>query len=178
MNVRQRKRAIWLTAGALALAGAGAVAASVALPLKHPPPRPLDLQAAGAPARQAEAPHSAAGDDVASTIDLRELRRLCAMDLRRPLFDPPPPAAAESEPQPEPRIPMSVRLVGTIIEPGRSIAMLQKHDGSITLCAEGRTVDDRGGPVKVIAVKENEVTVEYAGRSHTLQMPAEPEAGT
>src|SRR5262245_61000951 len=57
--------------------------------------------------------------------------------LRRPLFDPPPPVVQKKE-----LPPLRVALLGTIIEPGNSMAIVAGPDGNM----EYKRLGDRVGP--------------------------------
>jgi hypothetical protein len=105
-------------------------------------------------------------------VDLAELQQLCEKDLRGPLFD--PPQTRQARPAKRPSMTMSV--VGIVSEPGHSMAMLQKSDGTVVLCAEGETVEDAGGPVTVTKVEQQKVTVRYGGEvlDVDVQRPASP----
>jgi hypothetical protein len=172
MTVRQRQRAIHLVAGIVGLSGLAVFAAALAVPLDPGAPGP-DVQGAadGAAAAPAEAPAQATPD--AAGASLEDLARVCGMDLRRPLYDAPspPPAAGAAAP---PAAPMAVRLVGTIVEPGHSMAVFQKPDGSFELCAQGESVADAGGAVAVTAINQDKVTVQYLGQTQELALPPNP----
>lgn len=106
-------------------------------------------------------------------VSLSELQQVCAIELRRPLYDPPTPeqpAASPEAPTATTR-PLPVRLVGTVIEAGHSMAMLQKSDGSIVLGAVDQSIEDAGSQITVISVQHDRVTVQYAGTEHELILP-------
>jgi len=89
------------------------------------------------------------------------------LPLRRPLYDPPPP------PPLVPVVPpMTVRLRGIIQEPGHSLAVFVKPDGSTKLCAVGQGIKDAGGQVTVTKIEPQAVTVQYAGQEQRLVPPA------
>jgi len=171
MNVRQRKRLFILSAAVLALGGVAVLYVGWATPVRVEPP-----EHGGATTRTPTSSNEATVDDVAdaSRLSLDELQQLCATDLRPPLFDPPPPTDTRTVAAPRPA-PMTVRLIGTVFEPGHSMAMFQKRDGGIELCAEGERVDDAGGEVVVTRIDRQVVTVVYAGRTRQLEVP--PPAG-
>jgi hypothetical protein len=170
MTVRQRKRVIGLVAGLVGLAGLAVLVGAVAAPLETAAPGPAPQPPAGGP------PTDQRGADQtpdASRPTLGELARVSAMDLRRPLWD--PPATAAAAPNAASAVPMTVRLVGTIVEPGHSMAVFRKADGSFELCAQGESVTDAGGAVTVTAVAPEKVTVEYAGQAQELAVPLRPQ---
>jgi hypothetical protein len=158
----------------LGAAGAAVLAVGFAMPVELPvtaSPAPrgsatsLSKPVQAQTGRTAFAPQSA----------LDELQRLSAVDLRAPLFDPPPalPAPAAEVPVAH-RSTMTLRLVGTIVEPGHSMAMFQKPDGSIALCAQGQSIDEAAATVTVTHVSHHRVTVQFAGQSIELDLPEAP----
>lgn len=174
MKVRRRKSVIWLAAALLGAISASVLAWGVGYPVR--------VGATGAgeapePASRAVASDKAA--DGSADRDRRppveELVRLCEMELRRPLYEPEPAERerADAEPGDEPKAStsMTVRLIGTINEPGHSMAMFQKKDGSVELCAEGRSIEDGEGEVTVIEIEHQRVTVRHAGRERELVTP-------
>ncbi|MFO8014766.1 MAG: hypothetical protein R6X20_15840 [Phycisphaerae bacterium] len=174
MTVRQRKMLIWLLAGALAAPAVAVVVLGLAVPVR--------VETAQAPATegaQDEKPSakSATADagDRPQRAALAELLRLCRANLRRPLYDADEPAedakTGKTAARRAARSPLTLRLIGTVNEPGHSMAMFQKKDGSIALCAQGESVDDAGGAVTVTQVEFEKVTVEYGNRSHELIIP-------
>jgi hypothetical protein len=177
MTVHQHKKVIGLAAALVAVGGLAVLAAGLSLPLgveTNPPA--MHIAGAGAAAAPAGAPTPNGAEG--STPALAELQRLCAMDLRRPLHDSARPLSrGRSGPKVAPKPTMSVRLIGTVNEPGHSMAMFQKRDGSIALCAEGQSVDDAAAKVTVIRIEHQKVTVRHNGRSRELLVAPRPTAG-
>jgi hypothetical protein len=174
MTVRQRKTLIWLAAGVLAAPTVAVVALGLALPVRvetGAAGRP-DGGAAGEPSDRAA---SAADRDRQRRAAVADLLRLCRTDLRKPLFDSEAPAEGPTAKGGTARrggpSSLTLRLIGTVNEPGHSMAMFQKKDGSIALCAQGESVDDAGGAVTVTRVEFEKVTVQYGNRSHELILP-------
>jgi type II secretory pathway component PulC len=79
-------------------------------------------------------------------------------NLLQPLYD----SAAPNQPPPKP----SVKLVGTVIEPGFTYAMLKTKEGQVKGVSVGETVDG----AEVTEVKADSVTVKFAGEMHTLKV--------
>ncbi len=103
-------------------------------------------------------------------VTLADLQRVCGVDLRRPLGEAPPAAgAASGAPAASP---MTLRLVGTVNEPGHSVAMFQKPDGAMELCGLGQSIDDAGGAVTVTRIEAQKVTVQYG--SQVLELAVAP----
>ena len=178
MNTRQRKRSIWLAAALLALGSAALIAWGLAAPVRLTPPKRANLPSIEpVAANQPDTPPNPANNPPSSNRPaLAELTRLTAIDLRKPLY---PPETEKNktkddntQPAPPPQNPLTLRLVGTIIEPGHSMAMLQNtRDQSIQLCPEGETIEHGNGKVTVTRVDPHKATVQYAGRSHVLETP-------
>jgi hypothetical protein len=171
MSGRQRRTMMWLGAALVMLAGVSVAAWGLAAPVRVQT-RPEDAAAPGSKAAlsSAEASRQATGRDSARL--LAALQQLCAMNLRRPLYDPPP-----TPPPPRPEPSMTVRLVGTINEPGHSLAMFQKPNGAIELCGLGESIDDEGLAVTVTRIEGGKVTVRYADELHELVVGPKPKVG-
>lgn len=90
--------------------------------------------------------------------------------LRRPLVDPPPatttPAASPTRPAPQ----LQIRLVGTILEAGRSMAMLTTPAGSIEVRGIGETVGEPPADAEVLDIGLNKAVLRYRGQSVTLEL--------
>lgn len=150
MTLRRQRQLLWFLNAALAVAVA---AAAVALC------RPLRVEVLMGPASAAtDTPDT---QPVPSVGPLAEYAVIAERDLRRPLEDPKPiEAAAPAPPK------LSVQLLGTVIEPSSSLALLRTAGGqskflSVGDCLEGATVK---------AIGTNEATVEFAGQVVTLRV--------
>jgi hypothetical protein len=179
MNIRQRKRTIYLASGLIAAIGLAVAAWALATPVEIARPADASGDAPGpAPGRTGAAGPSYRQPGEGDGISRDELARLCARDLRRPLFAPEPTVeqAEKPEPRPQPRRPMSAQLVGTIVEPGRSMAVFRMSDGSFELCGTGESIEDPGGEVKVRNIEPYEVTVNYASQTRTLTIERTPKS--
>jgi len=100
---------------------------------------------------------------------MEELQRLCAIDLRKPLDADSADAAPESAASAG--APLPVQLIGTIHEPGHSMAMLRKANGTIEVCAEGDRVEEGAVSVQVTRVERDKITVKFDGASRELVVP-------
>jgi hypothetical protein len=172
MDVSQRKRLMKGATVATGLAAAIVLAGGLTMPVRvDAPQRQPGGLAARSTASTATSRRAGGGDDEGR--QLAELQRLCSLDLRKPLFG--SPAASQAAPAPQPQQPtMTLRLVGLVNEPGHSMAMFQKTDGSIVFCAQGESVVDAGVPVTVIRIDPPKVTVQRAGTSLELALPPPP----
>ena len=173
MNVRQHRRLLWLAAGFFALAGVAVLAGGVATPTdvaaESPGAGDDAVQSALRRASSATSPSQPPDDGAAKGIE--NLQQLCSVNLRKPLYD--PPAVATVAP-PQAAVPLPVRLVGMAYEPnqpGQSFAILEKADGSRVGCAEGESVEGPAGPVTVVRIERQKVTVQHRGESQVLVLP-------
>lgn len=95
---------------------------------------------------------------------LGEFSKITKLNLRRPLFDAPPPVAVVREAPPPP--PLTIKLTGTIIEPGYNRAMLQTSEGKLKLFGEGDTCEQ----ARIVKIEESSITVMYHGQSIVLRV--------
>jgi hypothetical protein len=94
-----------------------------------------------------------------------EFAALWNRQLRRPLVDPAPTAAAASTPAISP---LQVRLVGTIVEPGRSAALLCSAAGPIELKQVGEQV---ANVARLEEVHVDRVVLVYLNQRHEVRLP-------
>lgn len=108
------------------------------------------------------------GPDTLPPLD--EFTLLCQRKLQSPLYDPPPEPVAVEEASPEPvRLPpLQITLLGTIVEPDRTVAMFATQGGHIELTRIGQTVSNAPNGPKVIGITADEVVVEYDGQQRTM----------
>lgn len=80
--------------------------------------------------------------------------------LRPPLYDPPPPPVAPPpvEPPPPP-LRVNLRLVGTVLEPGRDKALLAAPDGNIEFRTVGHRFDWESQTLVVEEVSPRDVLI-------------------
>jgi hypothetical protein len=177
MNVRQRKRLIQYAGVVVAACSAAVLAGGLVVPVELESARTVPVKSArfGTESRPAtESPQSQLRPSLA------ELRKTCSVDLRRPLFDKPPP---EKKPPAGvvSRKPVAsangIRLVGIADEPGHSMAMFQKPDGAIGVCAAGGSIDIKGNPLTVVSIRNRTVTVKYAGSTRRFEILPQPVPG-
>ena len=172
MNVRDRKRILGWAAATIALGGIVVLAAGLMTPVQvaveGADTRPIVSR--GTPASAPSERPKASG---VAGLALEELQLLCTTDLRKPLFDAPPVPGAQG-PAKSAAAALSVRLLGTVDEPGHSMAILQTSNGSIEVCGEGQKTDDAGGGVTVLRIDHQKVTVMQGGQSHELVVPPLP----
>ena len=170
MTRRQTRRAL-LGLGFASLIGAVAVVVlGLLLPIAVPPP---DSGGGATPGISSAAPRAAEAISTRGALELDALLLATVRDLRPPLFDPPPVAADTSAQKPATPTPpaISLRVVGTVIEPGRSMVILQLSDNVLRVVAKGDVIADNGAKHEIQAIEDHTVRVQVAGRLHTLPIP-------
>lgn len=167
MNGRQRNRMIRAAAMAIVLGGGAVLAWVIATPVRVETNESSPAERGGSvePAIAAAAAQTVAP----RRLTLEELREVCGLDLRRPLSEVPP-ATGDAAVAPPP-VAITVRLVGTAQEHGHSVAMFQKQDGTLEVCAQGQSIEDGGVSIRVMLVEAARVMVNVAGVMCELSMP-------
>jgi hypothetical protein len=145
----------------------GAVAA-VTLTVALPYPSATSAAAAAPTARPTTGPATA---PLRETLTPEQIDAVAALDLRRPLFDPPPappaiegPTVAAAEPEP-------ATLAGTVIEPGHSYAIFVTPAGT----NEVRTVGESTSGREVLRIEDNQVTLRAGDRTTVVRVRKHPE---
>jgi hypothetical protein len=156
METASKTRLLWSAPVAAAVAGIAVAAAAVLMPLDLS--APASRQAAAI--RPASRPAVQEGADAALTLE--ELQPLCSRSLRAP-WD--LPAAGEAAPSAGP---LAVKVTGVAQEPGKSMAFLQKADGTVEIVAEGEHLAT--GPL-VKSISPRVVVLEHQGQTVELPVP-------
>jgi len=108
---------------------------------------------------------SASDRSQGSGLTPEQLQVFVAIDLRRPLKDPPPVVVAPP--------PMQARLLGTIYEPAnpsQSQALFQLGDGSQRFFRAGQQFNEPGGVVVIKHVGDQVASVEYRDEQRELKV--------
>ncbi len=105
-------------------------------------------------------------DSTDHAIDLNAMQRIWDLPLRKPLYDPPPPVVEVKKFVPPP---LPVRLTGTIVEPGQTLAMLKHQNGKVEFCNIGHKV----GEIEVVEITDGQVKLLYYGKPVTLTLGKE-----
>ncbi len=92
--------------------------------------------------------------------NLDKIVALARRPLRPPLYDPPPRVVEKSPPPP-----LRITLLGTVIEPGQSKALLRNGAGEVAMVPEGAVVDQ----ARIDNVEVGRITVTYHGQTLTLE---------
>jgi hypothetical protein len=143
MTLRRKRNALRLLAVALALAALG-----VGAQAWRTPPTTAQLPPVKSP-RTADAFHK----ETLSKKPLSADENLWKKPLRRPIFDPPPPPPPEVVKKELP--PIRAKLLGTILEPGNSQAMIAQPGGAVEFRTVGQPLgpqDDTATIVEITAV--------------------------
>lgn len=172
MNIKQRKNAIVVAAVLAGLSAAIVLMLGLMMPVAIAPVQfntPSGI--ADAPGGQSTSDHKGRGVPPPA-----ELQRVCAIDLRRPLFDSAASAATQTAAAAPvaPASSVALRLIGTLIETDHSMAVFVKADGSIVVRGLGQKIDDPAGPATVAVIEYRKVSVQIRGESVDLILPATP----
>lgn len=172
MNVRQRKKVIWLTAVVVGVASLVLLFTGFCVPIKTTKSKTVFQSEVSATAGVFGETSNDKENTNVSNLSFDELKRLCEKNLRKPLYDKPIPEPEKSDAASSAsNSSLPLRLIGTANEPGHSIAMFQKSDGSIELCVENENMDNAGETVTVIKIEHQKVIVEYGGETYELVIP-------
>lgn len=97
-----------------------------------------------------------------------EFQKVATKKLRRPLFDAPPPTpAAKKRPAP-----LALKLIGSIIEPGNSMVILQSPDKKTHFKAKGDRLTVGSSEVEIVEIAENQATLRRGEESIVLNVEA------
>ena len=91
--------------------------------------------------------------------------QLCEVQLRRPLYDPPPPA-----PEVRQLPPLQVQLLGTIIEGENSMAILRSEQGKVDYRKQGDAIGPVDSPATVVEIQVDAVVLNRAEERITLRV--------
>ena len=158
MNIRSQRRLYWLSA---ALLGVGTIAVwangfqSPGIPASQAKSSTEELRISRKP--EVNSPETAASGPIPA---LNDFRGLWDKPIRRALYDPPPPPLPAATPPP----PLRLKLLGTVLESGRSEAILMAANGEVKMLRVGAVVDD--ATIKTIG--DAQITVHYHGQDLTL----------
>lgn len=158
MNTRRTRQILWLAALLLAVMSAG-----VALWAFQPVTVALPSSPDGAAGN-----NTGRGTAQRPLPSLAELNSLAQVNLRRPIFD----ATVAAAPPPPPPPPLTIKLAGTIIEPGNNQAMIVTREGDY----QRLRVGEKSGEAEVQIIERESITVRYYGKSIVLKVDR-PEGG-
>jgi hypothetical protein len=107
---------------------------------------------------------------------LKDFAKVWKTELRRPLYDPPPLPKEDKKDSRKKRRREAVpdagglRLVGTMLEDGRSMAIFTDATGKVDFKAVGETLDLSPG-ARVDQIELTQVTISEQGRATVLRLP-------
>ena len=156
-SIRFKKRLLFATSVALAAAAAISAVGLIAWPVESP-----QAAATSRPASRRPATTGRAGG-------LDDYAVIYQRSLRKPLFDAPLPTTVIVE-QPKPQL--TIKLIGTAVEPGFTWALFKTKSGEEKLVAPGQSLEG----AELIEVSQGSATVRFAGELVTLKV--QKEAGT
>lgn len=113
---------------------------------------------------------SADDDDAAAvqTVSLEQYQQIWDLDLRQPLYDPPPPPVVTSTPRPQTPTsrPLNVQLVGTIMDSSDSRGIFNVNS-QMQIKGLGDQVDG----AKIVGITAETVTLLRNGERIVLNLP-------
>jgi type II secretory pathway component PulC len=114
--------------------------------------------------------------DVSRVPELTIPTTMTARQLRGPLYDPEPPPAAPPQPKP-PVVPrpkvgpkLDLSLVGTIIEPNNSLAIIADANGEFDVKGVGETLELAPDGLVITSIESEQVTLKHQGKTATLSL--------
>lgn len=165
MDIAAQQRLLYAIAGSCLLGATGAVYWSTSE--IAPVAVAVDRRATGPAATGGEsAPAPTAGVDA---VLLRS--------LRAPLYDPPPaPPKAPTNvrpvkrPKPTPPPRLNLTLVGTIIDPDQSLAIVADADGNFDVKGVGDSLELQPAGVQIGHIEAEVITLQYQGKEETIRL--------
>ena len=122
--------------------------------------------------------------DASFTRELDEFDPLFQRSLGAPLYDSPtpkqaPPPRQEPKPKLRPTLPpkqprptdAGLRVIGTVIESGKSLAIFADTNGSIQLRGEGDSIETSTGSAKIDRIELRQVSISFEDETLTLKAP-------
>lgn len=129
---------------------------------------------------------SRAASSVQFTLPLAEFAAITQLQLGAPLHDPPEPEEdvepeiPDEEPFEEPEMAeeedpeppgMGLRVIGTVLEAGRSMAIVADEDGGLQVKGEGEKIETEIGTGEIERIEYDQITILLDGEKQTLTMP-------
>lgn len=154
LSTRQTRWLLWTLSAMLLGASAALWQLTVSFPVRidgrsqtrvNNPGAPLQGTAAGKPP---------------TVPALADFEPVLALNLRRPLYDPPPPKPKPKPPPP----PLKLRLTGTVIENDDAVAMIADSQGNTVFARVGQTIEE----ATITKITTDAVEVNYYDETRTL----------
>jgi len=169
MTVRSTRQLLNALAAACAVAAVGVVIWALQ-PAAVAEPSPLKLRTINESSRHEQQ----------TNVTASELLAAASMPLRHPLVDSKP--QPKTRPQ-EPQTPVArivtpqFKLVATVIEAGRNVAIISDARGRTDLKGVGEKLQLLPSGASVHEIQPNQVTIEFQGRRIPLQLAGRPRGG-
>lgn len=102
-----------------------------------------------------------------SATELRkeDFNLLCEIQLRRPLYDPPPPT-----PEVRQLPPLGIQLLGTILEGDNSIAMIRSEQGKTEYRRRGESVGPVDSAATIVEIQGDAIVLDRQSERLTLRV--------
>lgn len=132
------------------------------------PPDPIDLLAASS--RVMPSPRDAPAP---RRLTIEGFEAVWETKLRRPLVEEQPPAKSPKTPAKVATRRPPIKLLGTVIEEGRSMALLQSpREGAIVVAVGGALGDTPDAP-RLVSVDQDQAKLQYRDETVTIQLERE-----
>jgi hypothetical protein len=151
MTPRYSNRHLWIASAAMLGLSVAAIALAMTMPIDDLAATRLSPGVPGAIVREPQ------------HISREQLERDASRQLQQPLLDSPAPAT--DAPVVAPAVPLPP-LIGTIVEPGRSVALVQIPDATISFKHVGDTIAD----ARIVAIDMTSMTVVRQGQTVSVRM--------
>lgn len=109
--------------------------------------------------------------DPAALPALSTFEPIWRLNLQRPLYDAPPSAVAKQSATPKPRS-LNIKLAGTVVEPGKSMALFTTSTGKMELKGIGDDIDG----ARLLDIVLDRVSVQYRGKTIDLVLEKKRQA--
>ncbi|MGA2230835.1 MAG: hypothetical protein ABSH22_08040 [Tepidisphaeraceae bacterium] len=160
MTTRKATQLLWRTAVLVVAAGVLTIGLAAALPLDTPSVDTADAAAA---------PATSPSDSLDGSLPaLADFAKVWSIDLGHNVVEQPPPSAADAVLAATP--PPTIHVIGTIVEPGHSLAMILGGDGKTVF----QGVGDVSGGAKITAISIDSVTFDVGGKAIVYQVEKPP----
>jgi len=106
----------------------------------------------------------------AALPSLQQFQQVWRKPLRRPLFDPPPAATAARTSTPPPQAPLRIKLLGTVLEPGQSMAMFAVPPGTITIKRVGEAIGEAPNQAEIMDIQTDRAVLRCQGQTMTVEI--------
>lgn len=102
-------------------------------------------------------------------LPANQLKVLAKIQLHRPLYDPPPPPPPKPPPPP-PKPRPGFRVIGVVLEAGRSMAMVTTRRNEILFLRAGQSIPDEFVDARIERIEPNAVVVQFGDETITRQL--------